>query len=139
MTAPPVRIGPAATPEDLHSILEQAFRSGDLDAFVAAHEPDATSVVPPEGRVVHGRDAIRSATAPLIALRPHLTSTVLKVVPGDGVALTHARWEMAGVQPDGTPFELGGRGTIVSRRRDDGTWAIVLDDPLTPDTLGTTS
>ncbi|HMJ76503.1 MAG TPA: hypothetical protein VK507_11055 [Iamia sp.] len=52
------------------------------------------------------------------------------------MALTHARWEMEGVQPDGAPFEMSGRGTIVSRRRDDGSWAIVLDDPLTPESPG---
>jgi ketosteroid isomerase-like protein len=89
-------------------------------------------VVPPDGRVVHGRDDIRAATAALFALAPRMTSTVLRKVEGDGLALTYGRWELAGVTTDGSPVHLNGRGTMVSRRRPDGTWGIVLDDPQSP-------
>ena len=123
---------PITRPEDLHVALEDAFGRGDLDAFVALHDPDATARTPPEGQVVHGLDAIRAVSAPILALRPRLTSTVLGVVEGDGMALTHARWEMRATAPDGSSVELHGRGTIVSRRRPDGTWRIVFDDPMTP-------
>jgi uncharacterized protein (TIGR02246 family) len=124
---------PAATsPEKLHAALEDVFGRGDLDAFVALHAPDATVRTPPEGQVVHGLDAVRAATAPILALRPKLTSTVLGVVEGDGLALSHARWELRATAPDGSPVHLHGRGTIVSRRQADGTWRIVFDDPLTP-------
>jgi ketosteroid isomerase-like protein len=30
------------------------------------------------------------------------------------------------------PVRLTGRGTMVSRRQPDGSWGIVLDDPLSP-------
>lgn len=62
-----------------------------------------------------------------------MTSTIIAKVEGDNMALTHARWELIGTDPDGTALELRGRATLVSRRRADGTWQIVLDDPLTPD------
>jgi ketosteroid isomerase-like protein len=61
-----------------------------------------------------------------------LTSVVLGRVEADGLALTHARWELAVTGPDGAHQEMRGRGTIVSRRRPDGTWGIVIDDPTTP-------
>ena len=122
----------ASRPEELNSALEEVFASGDVEAFLALHEPDATTRTPPEGRVVHGLDAIREAIIPILGTRPHLRSTVLALVEGDGHALAHARWELRTVDPDGGPVELHGRGTIVSRRRPDGTWGIVFDDPLTP-------
>jgi ketosteroid isomerase-like protein len=121
---------PARTPEELHAAVEEAFNRGDLDACIGVYEDDATLVVPPDGRVAHGRDAIRAATAPLFAPAPRMTMTVLKKLEGGGLALTQGRWELAGTAADGSLLQLSGRGTMVSRRRPDGTWGIVLDDPL---------
>ena len=53
---------------------------------------------------------------------------VVATLPGDGLALTHARWRL---ELDGG--ELAGRGTIVSRRQPDGSWLVVLDNPMSPD------
>jgi uncharacterized protein (TIGR02246 family) len=97
---------------------------------VAAYDDDATLVVPPDGRSVHGRDEIRTATAPFFALRPHMTSTVHKRLQTEGLALTWARWQLVTTEAGGRRAELTGHGTMVSRRRPDGTWGIVLDDPL---------
>jgi uncharacterized protein (TIGR02246 family) len=121
----------AHTPEALHTILEDAFNSGDVDALVDAYEEDAVLVVP-KGPYVRGRDNIRAAKAPVLALGPHFTSVVQKVLQTDGLALTYARWELVGPASDHTAMRLSGRGTTVSRRRPDGTWGIVLDDPLSP-------
>jgi ketosteroid isomerase-like protein len=57
---------------------------------------------------------------------------VHRLLQTDGLALTHARWELVGAAADGRPMRLSGHGTIVSRRRPDGTWGIVLDNPLSP-------
>lgn len=123
---------PARTPESVHAALEDAFNRGDLDAFVAAFEPDATAIAPEDGTVVHGRDEIRRATAPIFAMKPKATIEVIGKVQGDGLALTHARWALDGVDSDGNPVALEGRGTIVSRRQPDGSWLIVLENPLSP-------
>jgi uncharacterized protein (TIGR02246 family) len=123
--------GPANTPEELHAIVADAFNAGDLEAFTDAHDDDATVVVvPPDGRTVHGRDDIGAAVTPLFALRPRMTIVVLKKLETDGLALTHGRWQLV-VTEDGCQSSLRGIGTMVSRRRPDGTWRIVLDDPLT--------
>jgi uncharacterized protein (TIGR02246 family) len=124
---------PALTPDAVHAVLEDAFNRSDLDAYTEAYEPLATLVVPPEGRVVSGRAQIRAATAPVFAGRPRLRSRVLRTVDGGGLALTHARWELTGTDADGAPMTMTGRGTIVSRRRADGTWGILLDDPMSPE------
>jgi ketosteroid isomerase-like protein len=48
------------------------------------------------------------------------------------MAMTHGRWRLAVTSPDGERREMSGRGTLISRRRPDGSWGIVLDDPLSP-------
>jgi ketosteroid isomerase-like protein len=124
----------AHTPEEVHAVLEDVFTRGDVDAYLAMHEADATVVVPPEGHHLHGPDAIRAAIEPLFAMGPRLTSTVRMVVQNGNLAMTHARWDLVGTAPDGATVRLAGNGTIVSRRRPDGTWGIVFDNPLSPTT-----
>ena len=120
----------ADTPEEVHAVIEDAFNRGDLDAFVAVHEADATVAVPPDGGVAHGLDAIRAATAPIFALRPQVTIRVHRKLQSGDLAVTRAYWELVGTASDRSLLHLSGHGTIVSRRRVDGTWGIVIDDPL---------
>ena len=119
----------ARTPEALPAIIADAFSRGDIDAFLAVHEEGASVVVPPDGTCAHGLEEIRAATAPIIALRPRMTSVACKALQSGELALTHASWDLDGTAPDGTRTQLSGTGTIVSRRGLDGTWRIVLDDP----------
>ena len=123
---------PAHSPEETHALIAAAFNAGDLEAFTQLYEEDATVVVPPEGRSVTGRDAIRAALEPMFALDSSFRSEVVEKLETDGLALTHAHWSMVAAG-GGDHVELSGRGTIVSRRQPDGTWRIVLDNPMSPD------
>jgi ketosteroid isomerase-like protein len=92
----------------------------------------AAAIVPPEGRRVSGRDAIRAAVEPIFALGPSARIEVVGKLQADGLALTHARVNV--VAGDGRErLEVSGRGTIVSRQQPDGTWRIVLDNPMSPE------
>jgi uncharacterized protein (TIGR02246 family) len=122
----------ARSPEGVHAVLEDAFNRGDLDAFVAMFEENATAISPSDGKIVHGREEIRAATAPVFALKPSASIEVVGKVQGDGLALTFARWALEGVDPEGNRVELEGRGTIVSRRQSDGRWLILLENPRSP-------
>ncbi|HYH90323.1 MAG TPA: SgcJ/EcaC family oxidoreductase [Solirubrobacteraceae bacterium] len=124
------RVSPSS-PEEIHALIAAALNAGDLDAFVALHEEGATTLVPPDGQPVSGREAIRAALAPMFALRPSARIEVVGKLEADGLALTHARLNVvAGAGADG--LEVSGHGTIVSRRQPDGSWRIVLDNPMTP-------
>ena len=61
-----------------------------------------------------------------------MTMVVQRKVEGDELALSYGRWELVGTGPDGNRTELSGFGAMVSRRQPDGTWRIVLDDPMRP-------
>jgi uncharacterized protein (TIGR02246 family) len=122
----------AQSPEAVHALLEAAFNAGDLDAFMDIYDDDATLIVPPEGQRVSGREAIRAAVQPTLALRPSAQIEVVEKLQADGLALTHARWSIVGTD-GGERVEMSGRGTIVSRRQPDGSWRIVLDNPLSPE------
>ena len=123
---------PAHSPEEIHALIAAAFNAGDLDAFLELHEEDAAAFIPPDGRRVSGRDAIRAAVEPIFALRPKARIEVVGKLQADGLALTHARLNV--VAGEGRErLEVTGRGTIVSRQQPDGTWRIVLDNPMSPD------
>jgi uncharacterized protein (TIGR02246 family) len=96
-------LGPARTPEAVHAVLEDAFNRGDLDAYTSAFEEDASLVAPPDGSIVHGRDDIRAASAPIFALTPRARIEVRHTLEVGGLALTQARWHLA--DRDGQPVE----------------------------------
>lgn len=123
---------PARTPEQIPKLLAAAMNAGDLDAFVDLHEPDATTVVPPEGTTVTGRDEIRAALEPIFAGRPKIENEVVGKLENGGLALVHAQWQLETHDAEGQAIAFGGRGTIVSRRQTDGRWLIALENTLTP-------
>lgn len=112
-------------------LIAAVFNAADLDAFVELHEQGAVSIVPPEGRTVTGHAQIRAALAPIFALRPAAQIDVVGKLEVDGLALTHARVHVVATR-DHERIEVTGRGTIVSRRQADGSWRIVLDNPMSP-------
>jgi uncharacterized protein (TIGR02246 family) len=120
----------ARTPEELHTLVEAAFNAADADRLVELYDDDAALIVPPDGARASGTEAIRTAIEATLALNPAARMEVLDKLESDGLALTHGRWTLVGAARDGTRVELSGQGTMVSRRRPDGSWRIVLDNPM---------
>ena len=121
---------PACAPEELHALVEAGFNARDIDRLVELYDEDATLIVPPEGAPATGKPAIREAIRATLALQPRARLVVLDKLEADGLALTQGLWTLVGTGEDGARVELSGRGTMVSRCQSDGSWKIVLDNPM---------
>ena len=117
----------APTPEDTIRRFSALLAEGDLEALVDLYEPEA-AFTPRPGESVSGRDAIREALRPFLALEPRMTGEVERVLVAGETALVANRWTLTGTQPDGSRIELAGVSADVLRRRADGSWGIAIDD-----------
>ena len=118
----------ATTPEATIERFSQLLAAGDLESIVALYEPDAT-FAPQPGESVSGRDAIRAALSGFLAVKPRMTGQIEKVLRAGDTALVANRWSLSGTAPDGQPVSMGATSADVLRRRPDGSWGIVIDDP----------
>ncbi len=117
-----------ARPEAVIERFSELLAAGDLEAMVELYEPDAT-FAPQPGEAVSGRDAIRAALHGFLAVEPRMEGTIEKVLEAGDTALVANRWRLAGTAPDGTPVRMAATSADVLRRRPDGSWGIVIDDP----------
>jgi uncharacterized protein (TIGR02246 family) len=116
------------SPENTIRRFSALLADGDLDALVDLYEPDA-AFAPQPGKAVGGREAIREALRPFLALEPRMTGEIERVLLAGDTALVANRWSLTGTGPDGRAIELGGVSADVLRRREDGSWGIAIDDP----------
>jgi uncharacterized protein (TIGR02246 family) len=117
-----------ARPEAVIERFSELLAAGDLDAMVALYETDAT-FAPRPGETVSGRDAIREALRGFLAVEPRMEGRIEKVLESGDTALVANRWRLDGTAPDGTPVRMAATSADVLRRRADGSWGIVIDDP----------
>jgi ketosteroid isomerase-like protein len=120
---------PAHKPEELNRLFADGLNGGNLDALVALYESGAALMAQP-GQVVTGTQQIREALRGFIGMKPTLTVLESKTLVQAGeIALTAARWRLAGTGPDGHPVNMNGESAEVCRRQADGTWRLVIDEP----------
>jgi uncharacterized protein (TIGR02246 family) len=115
---------PEATIERFSELLAE----GSLDAMLELYEPDA-AFVPEPGETVNGHEEIRAALESFLAVRPRMQGTIEKVLEAGDTALVANRWRLSGTAPDGSPVQMAATSADVLRRRPDGSWGIVIDDP----------
>ena len=117
-----------ARPEAVIEQFAELLVEGDLEGMLKLYEPDA-AFAPQPGESVTGRDEIRAALESFLAVRPRMEGPIEKVVEAGETALVANRWRLTGTAPDGSPVEMAGTSADVLRRRPDGSWGIVIDDP----------
>ena len=115
------------TPEGVIRGFAERLNERDVDGALELYEPDASFVVEP-GTTVTGHDQIRAALERFAALRPQLTGEIAGVRRGGDVALVLNRWSLHGEGPEG-PVAMSGTSADVLRRRPDGSWGVLIDDP----------
>jgi uncharacterized protein (TIGR02246 family) len=116
------------SPEACDRLFVEHVNAGDLDAALSLYEP-AGRMVRRDGGVAEGQGEIRDVLARLIALRPRMTTEIVKIVTAGDLALVYNDWHLSGKRPDGQPVEATGKALEVVRRQSDGSWRFTLDDP----------
>ncbi len=119
---------PARNPDEVLSLLGEAFNAGDLESILALYEPEATFVVQP-GETVMGTEALREAFSGFLALKPTFELEVKKVFRAGDIALSFVDWTLTGTGPDGETISMSGQGSDVLRQQQDGSWLFVIDNP----------
>ena len=121
---------PAQTPEECDYLFGEYINSGDLDRLLQLYDP-ACSLVQRDGHVASGHAAIREVLGRLVAMQPEFSSKVVKVVKaGDNLAMVYSDWTMSAHRPPEGQIAVAGKAIEVVRRRSDGTWLVILDDPF---------
>jgi ketosteroid isomerase-like protein len=115
---------PATTVERFSELLSE----GRIDALLELYEDDA-AFLPEPGRAVVGTASIRAELERFAALQPRMTGSVEKVIETRDTALVAYRWQLEGTAPDGSPVDMTGTSADVLRRRPDGSWGVLIDDP----------
>ncbi len=116
------------TPAGTVEYFSELLGAGHLDALLNLYEEGAT-FVPEPGRVISGRASIREELEQLVAMDPRMTGRVEQVLQAGDTALVAYRWQMLATAPDGTQVRQGGLSADVLRRRRDGSWGVIIDDP----------
>ena len=115
-------------PESTITRFSELLAEGDLEGMLELYEPEAT-FAPQPGEQATGRDEIRAALESFLAVRPRMEGKIEKVLEAGDTALVVNRWRLSGTAPDGTPVKMAATSADVLRRRRDGSWGIVIDDP----------
>jgi ketosteroid isomerase-like protein len=116
------------TPDGTVEHFSELLGAGRLDALLGLYEEGAI-FVPEPGRVIRGLASIRDELERLVALSPRMSGRVEQVLQAGDTALVAYRWQMHATAPDGTNVRQGGLSADVLRRRPDGSWGVVIDDP----------
>ncbi len=115
-------------PEAVIERFSELLAEGDLEAMVELYEPDA-AFAPQPGQTVTGRAEIRAALESFLAVKPRMEGKIEKVLEAGDTALVTNAWRLLGTAPDGSPVRMAATSADVLRRRADGSWGIVIDDP----------
>lgn len=113
---------PARSPHELQTLLATAVSKGDLDSFVALHEPAAVHYG--EGEVHSGVEAVRRRMASGVGGTADFWLGIEKVIQAGDIALIHTRTGIASSEL--RPI----RATNVARRQSDGTWRLLIHHVL---------
>jgi uncharacterized protein (TIGR02246 family) len=115
----------AETPEQLHQELARAYDAKDLERLVALFESDAT-LVPQPWAFARGSDEIRAALSGFLQIGGVMTVETVEVIPAGDCALTRTQWSIT----EAGEIKLSAHGVEILRKRADGTWRFLLDQPF---------
>ncbi|MBB4613968.1 YybH family protein [Novosphingobium taihuense] len=121
------KIPPVTDIDKLYDAWQDRMNVGDLEGLVDLYLDDVT-YVNPDGKVLHGKAAVREDFTAILALKPQIVLGDRKHLLWRDVALTTNHWRMTFAGPDGKEQVLTGGGIEVMRKQADGGWRYIIDD-----------
>ena len=121
--------GAITAPDQIHDAFMAATNTNDVDALVAMYDPDGVAVQL-DGAACTGGAAMRAMFTGLTEAIRRIDGSTRKLFVAGDIALSSASWTADIVLPDGTVVQQQGTTAEVSRRQPDGTWKLVIDDPM---------
>lgn len=117
-------------PEQTILDVSEAISRGDIERALACYEPSAI-FVSNTGEISDGVSEVRGALEAYISLSPTLeVIRTRKTIVNEEIALVACDWVMRGTDPTGQTMELNGTNIDVLRKRADGRWLLVIDNPF---------
>ena len=119
----------APRPEDWPVLFTQRLKVGDVEGLVALYTNEARFLSPAGGTLV-GREQIRAVLAGLVNEKRQWECQVVQAVIVDDVALLYTNFKDAGADSGSRAVNIDQRAIEVLRRQNDGTWKLIVGDPL---------
>jgi uncharacterized protein (TIGR02246 family) len=120
---------PITHPNELHQAFADATNAKDLEAGLSLYADDGLAINL-DGSQALGTEALEVMLLGLFGAMDSMEGTTRKVYVNGDIALTSANWTGVVKLPDGTVQEQSGTTVEVLVRQPDGTWKMVIDDPL---------
>ncbi len=120
---------PLTHPSQIHDAFMRATNADDVDALLDMYDP-AGIAVQLDGSECTGAEAMRTMFAGLTGAIRHIEGSTRKLFVVGDIALSSGTWTADIVLPDGSVIEQRGTTAEVSRRQPDGSWRLIIDDPL---------
>lgn len=118
-----------ADPAQLHDAFLGATNAHDVEALLALYDP-AGVAVQLDGGQARGAHALREMAEGLTSAITRIDGRTRKLYVAGDVALSSATWTADVVLPDGTAVRQSGTTAEVLIRQPDGTWRMLIDDPM---------
>ncbi|MET0659665.1 MAG: nuclear transport factor 2 family protein [Steroidobacteraceae bacterium] len=120
----------ARRPEDWPVLFTQRLKAGDVEGLIALYADEARFLAPTGGTLA-GREQIRAVLAGLVNEKRQWECQVVQAVVVDDVALLYTNFKDAGGGESGSrPMSIDQRAIEVLRRQSDGSWKLIVGDPL---------
>ena len=122
-------------PEQAVNMLDEAFNRGDLEAVLGFYESNAVVMRAP-GSLARGPVELREFFTRVMSAGTSARQIKTSVTEADGVALFLSRWTLNSPDAEDTASSREFVATTVLRRQADGTWRVLIDNPIGPLVLG---
>jgi len=120
---------PLTAPDQIHDEFMRATNAKDVDGLLAMYDVNGLAVEL-DGTQCSGAAAMRAMIEGLTGAIRHIDGATRKLFVAGDIALSSATWTAEIALPDGQVIQQQGITAEVSQRQSDGTWKMLIDDPM---------